>query len=353
MKSIRLLEKLSLAFGPSGYEYEVAEIMKKEVKEKAVSAKDGLGSLIFEKKGTAANPRVMVAAHLDEVGFIIQNIAKKGFLRFHPIGGWDSVILPGQRLLIRGKKGDIEGVVGSIPPHFTKGKEKNVVPEIKDMLIDIGAGSEKEAQELGVEIGSFAIPSPYFKKMNHPGLFIGKAFDNRIGCSLIVDFLSLMEKEKHPNTVFAAATVQEEVGLRGARTAAESVKPDVALVLEAPPADDFPGITRDKPQGALGKGVQIRCFDPTMIGNVKLKDFVVDTAEKNSIPYQLAVRTGGGTDAGAIHLSGKGVPSIVLGVPVRYIHAPSGIMSSKDYESALKLLEKLVQSLSKEKVAGF
>ena len=352
MESIKLLERLSLAFGPSGYEYEISEIMTGELKNKTKVKKDRLGSIIFEKKGSNTEPRIMLAAHMDEVGFIIQNITKKGFLRFYPIGGWVSQTLPGQRIIIKGKKGYVEGIIGSTPPHFLKKKEENKKMEIEDMLIDIGAKSDKQVKELfGIEIGSFATPSPYFSKMKNPHLFMGKAFDNRIGCALIINLFHRMEKESHPNTLFGAGTVQEEVGLRGAKTVAEYVKPDMAIVLEAPPADDFPGITKDKPQGALGGGVQIRCFDPTMIGNVKLKELVIETAEKNRIKYQLAVRTGGGTDAGAIHISGIGVPTIVFGIPVRYTHSHIGMMNIEDYNSALKLLFKFLKRLNKETVA--
>jgi putative aminopeptidase FrvX len=354
MESIKLLERLSLAFGPSGCEYEVADILIKGVGEGVSVSRDKLGSIILEKKGTSAEPKVMVAAHIDEVGFIIQSITEKGFLRFHPIGGWTAEILPGQRVLIQGKKRFVEGVIGSVPPHFLKDREKSKAPDIEDMLIDIGAESEKQVtEEFGIEIGSFATPSPFFQRMNNSSFYMGKAFDDRIGCSLLIDLFLTMKTKSHPNILMGAGTVQEEVGLRGARTAAESIGPDVAIVLEAPPADDFPGIAKDKPQGAVKGGVQIRCFDPTMIGNVRLKDFVVETAKKHDVKYQLAVRTGGGTDAGAIHLSGTGVPSIVLGVPVRYIHAPVGMMSLEDYENALKLLQELVKSLDRERAAGF
>lgn len=354
MELIKLLERLSLAFGPSGCEHEIAEIMIKEIKNKAKVKKDRLGSMIFEKRGLDAKPKIMLAAHMDEVGFIIQNITKKGFLRFYPIGGWVSQTLQGQRIIIKGKNGYVEGIIGSTPPHFLKKKDENKQMEIEDLLIDVGAESDKQAiEEFGIEIGSFATPSPYYSKMNNPHLFMGKAFDNRLGCALIINLINRMGKESHPNTLFGVGTVQEEVGLRGAKTVAEYVRPDAAIVLEAPPADDFPGITKDKPQGALGGGVQIRCFDPTMIGNVKLKDLVIETADKNKIKYQLAVRTGGGTDAGAIHISGIGVPTIVLGVPVRYTHSHIGIMNIEDYNSALKLLVKFVKRLNKETVAKF
>lgn len=354
MESAKLLEKLSNAFGPSGCEGNIAEIIKGEIKAKGEIKRDRLGSLIFEKRGTKTEPKIMLAAHMDEVGFIIQSITKKGFLRFHPIGGWVSQVLTGKRVVIKGRDGYTEGVIGSVPPHFLKKKEENKQTEIEDMLIDIGAESEKQVKEkYGIEIGSFAVPSPYFGKMKNPNLFMGKAFDNRIGCALLIELLNSMEKRRHPNTICAVATVQEEVGLRGAKTVSEFVKPDIAFVLEAPPADDFPGIAKDRPQGALGQGVQIRCFDPTMISNVNLKDFVIETAVKSKIKHQLTVRSGGGTDAGAIHVSGIGVPTIVLGVPTRYAHSHTGVMNIQDYKNALRLLSELMKRLDKKRVEKF
>ena len=214
------------------------------------------------------------------------------------------------------------------------------------MYIDIGAESAEQAMgEYGGEarlsnrpLRACSLP------MKNPKLFSAKAFDNRVGVGLVIE--TLQQLGNHPNTVIAAGSVQEEVGLRGARTVAASVEPDVAIVLEGPPADDLPGVSSDTLQGKLGGGVQIRLYDPTMIANLsRLAELIIETATANQIPHQIAVRTSGGTDGGAIHLTGRGVPSVVLGVPARYVHSHVSIINIDDYQAALDLLLCLIPQL--------
>lgn len=352
MGDIRLLERLSEALAISGDEGEVASIMMEELKNKTQVKRDRLGSIIFEEKGREEGPKIMVAAHMDEVGFIVQNITKEGYLRFHPVGGWLAQTIVGHRVVIKGCCGLVEGVIGSIPPHFLRGKEKEQKSvEIEDMLIDVGGRDRDEViKDFGIKIGSPIIPSPYFSPMKNPKLIMGKAFDDRVGCSLVVELLKKIHGMEHPNIIFGAGTCQEEVGMRGARTASELIKPEVAIVLEGPPADDYPGIVKEFPQGALGEGVQIRCFDPTMIANRRFVEFVIALAERNNIKHQLAVRTSGGTDAASIHTSSIGVPTVVLSVPARYTHSPIGIIHMEDYENCLSLLVEIVKKLDFEVV---
>ncbi|MBI4596323.1 MAG: M42 family metallopeptidase [Candidatus Tectomicrobia bacterium] len=355
MDRIKLIERLSLALGPSGHEKAVARIMRAELLQIPAleTTNDHLGSLICIKRGTEAGPKIMLAAHMDEVGFMVQNITKDGFLRILPLGGWVASTAIGSRVVVEGGHGLIEGVVASVPPHFLKDRNKTEEIKVEDLLMDIGALSEKEAREdMGIAEGHFITPSPYFTVLKDKTI-LGKAFDDRVGCALIVELMRGLSEISHPNSIYGVGTVQEEVGMRGARTAANFIKPDVAIILEGPPADDYPGVSRDKPQGALRGGAQIRCYDPSIIVNVPLKDLAIQVAEREGIKYQLAVRTSGATDAGPIHMSNIGVPCLVLSVPVRYPHAPFGILHMGDYEQVLRLLIKLIPELTEQVVKQF
>jgi endoglucanase len=251
-------------------------------------------------------------------------------------------------VVIQGSKGPVEGVIGAPPPHSRKPEERDKVIPLEEMLVDVGATDRAEAEGLGIRVGDYIFASPSFVQLAGGRRLMGKAFDDRVGCALLVELIEALQKIEHPNTIAAAATVQEEVGLRGARTAAQALEPDLAIVLEGPPADDIPGLAKDGPQGALGRGVQIRCFDPTMVVHGPLKELVVETACQEEIPHQLVVRESGGTDAGSIHLTGPGVPSIVLGVPVRYIHSHHSVFDLADYEATLKLLLALAKKIDAE-----
>jgi len=347
--NVHLLEKLSMALGAPGDEQDVAAIIRNELSSLGTPERDRLGSLIFRIGDPLGRPRIMIAAHMDEVAFMVSSITKEGFLRFQTLGGWSATNLAGQRVIVRGKNGPVEGMIGSIPPHFLRKKEGGIQsPQLEDLLIDIGALNAKEAARQGIFVGAFVLPSPTFIRLQNPDLVLGKSFDDRVGCALLVEVMKTLAKIPLPGTLYGAATVQEEVGLRGARTAAQHVNPDIAIVLEGPPADDFPGIAKDGPQGALGGGVQIRCFDPTMVSNSRLRDHVIAVAERRRIKYQLTVRSSGGTDAGSIHLTGIGVPTIVLGIPVRYIHCHHGILHLGDYRKAAKLLLNLIPTLDRK-----
>jgi endoglucanase len=223
--------------------------------------------------------------------------------------------------------------------------------ELKDMAVDIGASSDEEAAEMGVRPGQWIAAEGTFFSMKNKKILAGKAFDDRAGCALMIE--TIKESDGFPCTIYGAATVQEEVGLRGARTAAEIVDPDVCIVLEGSPAADAFGNNGSDRQGVLGEGVQIRLFDPTMIPNPGLRDFMLDVAESEEIPYQVLVRDAGGTDAGQIHLHGHGVPTIVLAVPVRYAHSPTGLIHADDYDNTLALVKAAVMRLDAATVASF
>ncbi len=353
MDRTQLIRELSEALGAPGDERAVAELMAKRLAGKASVSGDRLGSIIFTKEGSAERPLIMVAAHMDEIAFMVKSITKEGFLRFQSVGYWSPQTVLAHRVVVKGSEGLVHGVIGATPPHVRKGpdRDKEMIP-LEEMLIDVGAPDKEAVEALGISVGDFVFAEPSFVELAGGKRLMGKAFDDRVGCALLVELVEALHGVEHPNTVAAAATVQEEVGLRGARTAAQSIEPDLAIVLEGPPADDVPGMAKDDPQGALGGGVQVRCFDPTMVVHGPLKDLVVDVAREEGIPHQLVVRDSGGTDAGSIHLTGSGVPSIVLGVPVRYIHSHHSIVDLDDYEATLRLLVALAARLDEAAIVS-
>ncbi len=347
-----LLRKLSNAHGAPGFENWVRRIFRDELGEGVKS--DRAGDLIYEKQGTSASPRIMIAAHMDEVGLMVQAITSGGLLKFTTLGGWWAHVLPAKRVRVLTRDGsEIPGVIGAKPPHFLSESEREKLLKIEDMFIDVGAASAKEAAAFGIRIGDTVVPDSPFTRMKNPDLLVSKAFDDRAGLGVAIQAAKALGSISHPNSIFAAGTVQEEVGTRGAKTAAFHINPDVAIISEGAPADDLPGTGEDERQCVLGGGVQIRMMDPSAIMNRRLVDFAIDTAEKNGIPYQLAVRRKGGTDAGPIHLHGAGVPSVVLAVPVRYAHTHNTVMNLSDYLAALSLVLRLAESIDDKVAASF
>lgn len=339
------LKTFSLAHGAPGFESDVAEKLLKALEGIGSLQRDRLGSVLVEKKGKFESPRVMLAAHLDEVGFMVKAIHPSGLLRFVPLGGWWSHVLPSQRVAIKGTKGDIPGVIGAIAPHHLSPAEREKVMPLSKMFIDIGVTSSAAAEKLGVEVGQPILPHVEWKDMADPRMVSSKAFDNRVGVAMMVEVMKRLKN--HPNTVIAVGTAQEEVGIRGAKTSINQAKPDFAIVLEGPPADDYPGCA-EFPQCCSGKGPQIRVYDPTMITNPKLVELFKRSAKNLKIPFQLAVRDSGGTDAAAIHVSHQGIPSIVIGVPVRHAHSHLGILCLDDVENSVKLVMDVVQKIDRK-----
>jgi endoglucanase len=349
-KALTLLQELTEAHSISGFEDEVRAIFVDELKEVGPLATDKSGSVIC----THANegPRVLIAGHMDEIGFIVQNITPDGFLQFITIGGWWNQVMLGQRVQILNRDGEkIIGVIGSKPIHFLPPSQRDSPIPVEAMYIDIGANSRREVvDDYRIQLGTPIAPLSAFTPMANPNLFMAKAFDNRVGMAATIQSAQILAEMDHPNELIFAGTVQEEVGLRGAKTLAHFTKPDVAIVLEGPPADDTPGFNPSEAQGKLGCGVQIRLFDPTAIANPRLAELAIQTAEDAKIPYQVTVRRGGGTDAGSFHLANDGIPSIVLGVPTRYIHSHNAIMDINDYLAMLNLTVALANELDQSKV---
>ncbi|MFA9437065.1 MAG: M42 family metallopeptidase [Candidatus Bathyarchaeota archaeon] len=353
-RALELMGKMMDAFGPSGFEREINRIVKKEVEPIADEIiTDKLGSVAFKLNGDG--PKVLLAGHTDEVGFIISSITKEGFLTFNQLGGWWDQVLLAQKVIIRGTKSDVVGVIASKPPHILPMEDRKKVVVKKDMFIDIGVCSKEEVEVAGIRVGDPVVPWSPFQTIHDGKVAMGKAFDDRIGAFVIMEAMRRIKEQKiaHPNIIIGAATVQEEVGLRGAQTMAQTVNPDVAIVLEVDIAGDVPGIKPHEAATKMGGGPGMITYDRSMIPNQDLKEFVLDIASKAQIPVQLSQMAGGGTDAGRIHVNSSGCPSVVLTVPTRHIHSHIGLLSIKDTENMIQLVVELLRKLDWDTVNGF
>ena len=349
-KAISLLLELTEAHAISGHEDEVRAIFVNELEECGELSADRNGSVFCETGDEG--PRVLVAGHMDEVGFMVQNITADGFIQFLGIGGWWEHNLLSQRVEILTRSGEkIIGVVSSRPPHFLPEAQRRQVMMIDQMFIDVGAESRRDVIEnFKISLGDPIAPLSEFTALAKEDHFMAKAFDNRVGMAGAIQAGQILAQSSHPNRLILCGTVQEEVGLRGAKTAANFSRPDVAIILEGPPADDMPGFPRSDCQGRLGGGVQIRLYDPTAITNPRLARLAIETARAEGIPHQVTVRRSGGTDAGSFHLANHGIPSIVLGVPARYIHSHNSIIDVNDHLHMVALTIALVRKLDQQTV---
>jgi putative aminopeptidase FrvX len=349
--TLEYLKELVDTHGVPGFEQEVAAVMSRRLKGHGTITKDRLGSFICEKKGPAGGPRILLAGHLDEVGFMVKSITKDGFIRFLGLGGWWGHVVLGQRLIIRTRKGDVVGVVGSKPPHELREEDRKKVLELREMYIDVGAASDFDVRKrLDIRPGDPIVPDSKFTVMANPNLLLAKAWDNRIGCAIASETMRALKGATLPNTVIAAATVQEEVGLRGAQTTAFKTSPDVAFALDVGIAHDTPGTEGDE---KLGGGPLVVIYDATVIPNRGLLDLVTDTAKKLKIDLQFESVERGGTDAGRFHVNAEGVPSIAMGVASRYIHSHVSIIDRRDFDRTVRLLAAVVKRLDRKTVDSF
>jgi putative aminopeptidase FrvX len=350
MKYLNIIKTMTMAHGPSGFEENVREQIKEYLAGKAEFTQDNLGSLICKKEGTSSSPKIMIAGHMDEIGFMVNSITKNGYVKFIPLGGWRDQVLLAQKVIIKTKNGDVTGIIGSVPPHVLSAKDKNKVVEKKDMFIDVGAKDRKEAQDImGILPGDPIVPDSTFHVLGEKKI-MAKAIDNRVGCCLFMNLIEELWGKVHNNTVYGVGTVQEEVGLRGAGTSAHIIKPDICLTIDVTIATDMPGLEKEEPEIKLGNGPVLTLADATVIGNRKLRNFVIDTAKGKNLPLQFNTMMGGGTDGGAIHKTGPGVPTVVLSIPTRYIHSHYSIFDYDDYETALQLLLSLVKGVDQKTV---
>ncbi len=338
------LERFTNAHGPSGGESEVASLLSDSLAPWGTKLEDQLGSVAYTKgEGT----HVLIAAHMDEVGFRVQSITSNGFIKFVAVGGWWGHTLLAQQVIIKTRaSGKITGVIGCMPVHFLPASQRAQVLDIDAMFIDVGASSRREVLEMGIMLGDYIAPATSFAPLSVPGKFVAKAFDNRVGCACLTDIAVDIPEGIEGIKLSLGATVQEEVGTRGAAPLANVLKPDFAIILEGTPADDTPGFNLDTSQGLVSHGVQIRMHDPSAIMSPKLVDAAIAAAQENNIPYQLAVRTSGGTDAGRFTIAESGLPCIVIGVPARYIHTHNSIIDIADYAAMKNLAVALAKKLA-------
>lgn len=350
-ETLTMLKDLTDAKGISGHEKEARDVMEKYLAPHADEVyTDNLGSLIGKKAGKSDGPKIMVAGHLDEVGFMVTRIDDKGFVFFQTIGGWWNQVMLAQRVTIMGSKGDVTGVIGSKPPHILSAEARKKPVEIKDMFIDIGASSKEEAHDFGVKPGDSIVPYFEFSQLKNEKMLLAKAWDNRIGCAIAIEVLKQLKGEDHPNIVYGVGTIQEEVGLRGARTSAHKIEPDIGFGVDVGIAGDTPGISDKDADSKLGKGPQLVLYDASMISHKGVRDFIVQTADDNDIPYQYTSMAGGGTDSGSIHLTANGVPSLSITVATRYIHSHAAILHRDDFENAVKLIVEAIKKLDNDNV---
>lgn len=342
--AVAVLERLSDAFGPSGFEDEprdiVAELVTPLVDEVRT---DRLGNLIATKRG-AREETLLLDAHLDEVGFLVAYIEESGFLRLSPLGGWDARVLPAHAITVGGRNGErIRGVIGTLPPHVTQESDRSKAFKLEDLFVDVGAASRAEAEAMGIEVGSPAVAGCYpFERLGED-VVIGKAFDDRAGCTVAVGVLEALRDVTTDLTISCAFTVKEELGLRGARTAAHQVGPAVALALEGTTAVDVPGVSGARRLAGLGSGPTITIADRSAVASRPVIALLEELASKEGIPAVRKLPGGGGTDAAAIQTSGAGVLVGVLSIPCRYIHASLSMLRPSDLNAAVDLAAAFAQ----------
>ena len=349
IKSIKSLqEELSTLIGVSGHEDDVSNFILKLIEKENLADKvwiDPLGNVLAIKNGTTGKERILLDAHIDEIGFMVSHIEKSGFLRFVPIGGWDQRILLGQSVIVRSKEGDkFHGIIGSKPPHLTTAAERKKPVEIPEMYIDIGMTSIEEVKNNNIDIGTTGtLFSPFVDFPNN--MVRGKAFDDRTGCNVLIQVLRLLKEDSSfKDTVLFNFAVQEEVGGRGAITGAFKLEPTIAIAIENTTAADVPGIREARIPVFIGKGPAITVADRSMISSPKVNERLVKNAELDKIPYQFKKPIFGGTDAGKIHISREGVPSSVVSVPCRYIHSPTSLLRLDDILNTVHFIDAFIRN---------
>ena len=354
MIDINVLKDLTNAFGPSGFEEDVVRAVRDHCT--GMSLTNDAMNNVYARIGGNANgkkPVLMLDAHTDECGFMVQGIMENGLLSLIMLGGMDLPSIPAHTLLVRTRAGKlVKGITTSRPVHFMTDKEKSAPLDIREMFLDVGACSKKEAMEsFGINIGDPAAPEVAFEYDEEHGLCFGKAFDNRMGCACIIHTLRALQavKDDLAVEVVGAFASQEEVGMRGATVTSAQVQPDLAIVFEGSPADDF-YYSPEKSQGGMHKGVQIRCMDKSYITNPAFLEYAHELGDTMGITYQDAVRRGGSTNAGKISLAGKAVPTLVLGIPSRYVHSHYNFCAIEDVESTVRMAVEVIKGLNEERI---
>ncbi|HHV41871.1 MAG TPA: M42 family metallopeptidase [Clostridiaceae bacterium] len=341
-----LLKPLSDARGASGFEHEISALVAKQAASYGLVERDQMQNVYISRADNGTGPRLLLDAHLDEVGFIVQAVLENGTLAILPLGGWVASNVPGHRFQVRTKDGSwIIGITASKPPHFMSEAERAQGVKLEQIVLDVGAMSREEAiKEFGIGIGLPVVPAVECEYDEKNDLLIGKAFDCRLGCAAILATLESLRGEVLPAEIIAAFSTQEELGLRGAEVVSKKVEPDLAIVFEGAPADDT-FMPNDRVQTAIGKGPMLRHFDRKMVTNPAFQQWVLDLAAELDIPVQPGVRSGGATNGGVFHLSATATPTIVLAVPVRYIHSFYGIAKLADFKALVRLAVAVIRRI--------
>ncbi len=353
--TLQMIAAISNANGVSGFEDDVVAAILPYAEQVGETKVDRMRNVFIRRKeNTGSRPVVQLDAHSDEVGFMVQAICPNGTLRIIPIGGWVSHNIPAHKVWVRNRYGKyIPGLTASKPPHFMTEQERKAPLDIKDITVDVGAVSREEAIEVyGIRIGEPVAPDVTFTYSEEYDLMVGKSFDCRLGCAAILKTMHELAGEELAVDIVGACASQEEVGVRGATVTAQVIQPDLAIVFEGCPADD----TCVEPymvQTAIKRGPMLRHIDARMITNPRYQRYALDLAEKLGIPVQDAVRAAGSTNGAAIHLTGRGVPVIVIGVPVRYAHTHYGVSAYADFDNAVKLACEILKRADADLIESF
>lgn len=351
-QEMNLLAELSNTPAPSGFEGAVRKILRREFQSAGLEiSTDGLGSIIGVLRGSSASPRIMLAAHMDEVGGIVTYITPQGMVHFHLLGGWLNQALVDQRWTILTRKGPVLAVSGLISPHIVSPEMRTRVFPRDEVFLDVGAHTKQEAEALGIEPGDGIAPAGTFHALAY-GRYVGKALDDRVGCVVMLETLKRLKQQAAPlpNTIYFVGTVQEEVGLRGAQTAAALVKPDLGISIEVGLASDYPGGSLDAAQERLGAGPAVYLADNEMLVNLKLRDFFLNMARENNIQVQTEVMHGGAEDSAQLQRYDGGRPAMNFAVPARYLHNHNSVIEREDMDHAIDLLVKLLPQLDAKTV---
>jgi len=350
----KLLEELTNAHGVSGFEGPVRDILRREWKDVLTDLHtDGIGNLIGSLPGSSDSPRVLLMAHMDEVGFLVRHIDENGYLYIHNVGGYFDQSVLTQRLSILTERGEVLGYTGMKSGHILRPDERDRMIPLQDMFVDVGARSRAEAEAMGLRPGLPVAYATKFEVLNGTGRYLAKAWDDRVGLAVITEALRQLRSRSHPNNLQVAATVQEEIGLRGASVITATTNPDIVINLEIGIASDFPLLTsKALSQEELGKGAGIFVFDGSMIPNNNYVEWILRLADENTIPVQFESVTGYGEDAAMIQKSARGVPAVNIGIPTRYGHSQSGVIDRADYDHTVALVVKMIERLTAAEAAS-
>lgn len=355
MEVLKMIEDLSNSYGAPGFEDDVLLVGRKYGSDLGEISEDSIRNLYIKRKqNTGGKPVVMLDAHSDEVAFMVQAITPQGTLRFVPLGGWVDHTIPAHKVKVCNADGKyISGVVASKPPHFMTEAERKQGITVSNMVIDIGASSKEEVEQVyKIKVAAPIVPDVSFEYDSKNEVMIGKAFDCRLGCASVLETMERLQDETLNVDVIGTFSTQEEMGCRGAQVTAQTIKPDIAIVFEGCPADDT--FSEDYMiQTAIKKGPMLRHIDQRMITNPRFMRFALDIGEEFGIDIQEAVRSGGSTNGAPIHLSNQSVPVIVIGIPVRYIHTHYGIASMKDFQQGVQLAVEVIKRLDEKTIQGF